>query len=494
VTRVLRAARASQAKRFALLVCIVFAAGIAYLASTQLTTVLTLAAGAACALFLYAVLRKPGIGLYALAASVPLLTISIHLGVSLYLHRIVLVMLLGIVYMRTSITGSAKLPRTTLHLCLAVLMAVITVSLLVAEDRLFGLRIAFIYLELILMFYAVALTMTRRRQVDTIIVVMIVVGTLLAAYGVLQVAGPFLGIDTSLHFLDGLPAVHWKHRLGTHWATDTGFPRAWGTLPESNLFAGYLVSLMSLTGCITFLTREKGTERVGSLFFTLALMLLSLGFVLAFSRSGLVGLIGSVFSIALVYPQSLKSKKLYAVLVVLIVFLLCANLAMSALLSRSLLDVFVDRLARILQPGDVNIAAHTMTMQIAIDAFKTRPILGFGIGNLQSFYSTTFQTAVPGAHSDFLQFLAETGIVGFIAQVSVMAAVIGYLLGTLRRLGKGTREYAITLGFLSGYIGMLFGNLFYSYYATAFVWFFTAVGVNTARIFRKDLLGAEGAR
>jgi len=474
-------------------ICVLLGSGAGYVAVEGSVVGLIIAAGALLALMLYAILKSPVLGIYLLALSVPLVEISVHIGVSLYLSRLALLITLGSILLRGSTIGTFRLPRTALHFLLLMLIAVLSASLLVAEDQSFGARILFIYLELVLTFYTLVLVLKRPRQVEIVVTIMIITGTLLALYGGFQVGGHLLGIDTRIPFLENLPAVHWKHRLPVGLGRDFGFPRARGTLGESNIFAGYLLSLLPLSGCMAFLTKERARSRVYRLL-PLFFLLLAGAFVLTFSRSGLVGLIGSILAILAVYPRVLSERKVWFVCIALIVGLVLANIAMSAIFSRPLIDLVVDRLSRILNPQDVNIAAHRMTLEIALEAFSRRPLLGFGLGNLGNFYSPTFQVSVPGAHSDFLQFLAETGIIGFSTQVAVMAAALLYLWSALRKVEPGTRWHATLLGFFSGYMGMLFGNIFYSYYASEFLWFFMAVGVAVAWLVHNGVIGGSVGR
>lgn len=94
----------------------------------------------------------------------------------------------------------------------------------------------------------------------------------------------------------------------------------------------------------------------------------------------------------------------------------------------------------------------------ALHMFRQRPVLGWGLGTFptvypqfRSFYTNFFVNA---AHDDYLQFLTETGLVGF-------AVILWFLLvlyrAALRKIGDWTSDItsAVTLSCTLGFTGIL---------------------------------------
>jgi O-antigen ligase len=104
--------------------------------------------------------------------------------------------------------------------------------------------------------------------------------------------------------------------------------------------------------------------------------------------------------------------------------------------------------------GGVRLAIDRDALRMALK----RPALGWGLGTFKtvypqfrSFYSNFFVNA---AHNDYLQLLAETGVLGF-------AIMIWFLLALWRRSNKKLANWsanvngAVTLGALIGCLGIL---------------------------------------
>jgi O-antigen ligase len=94
--------------------------------------------------------------------------------------------------------------------------------------------------------------------------------------------------------------------------------------------------------------------------------------------------------------------------------------------------------------------------------FGQRPILGWGLGTFpvvypefRSFYTNFF---VNEAHNDYLQVLAETGLVGFAITVWFLAVLYGRVR---RKLGNWTSNMsaAVTLACTLGITGILVHSL-----------------------------------
>jgi len=80
--------------------------------------------------------------------------------------------------------------------------------------------------------------------------------------------------------------------------------------------------------------------------------------------------------------------------------------------------------------------------RVAVDAFRARPLLGYGAGTYELYYAShgTPDNSVTDAHELYLQTLAELGIVGF---VPLAIAVLGVLLLLARRIrGPDRAAYA----------------------------------------------------
>lgn len=103
---------------------------------------------------------------------------------------------------------------------------------------------------------------------------------------------------------------------------------------------------------------------------------------------------------------------------------------------------------------------------VALDVFKEYPLLGAGVNCFEAGYKSigfafppSFDPPIPHPHNIYLQFLAETGIVGAAAAA---AFLFGLLIHTGRRIRARAREgspdpgrWAPAAGFWAAYLGYL---------------------------------------
>lgn len=114
---------------------------------------------------------------------------------------------------------------------------------------------------------------------------------------------------------------------------------------------------------------------------------------------------------------------------------------------------------------------------------KMRPIVGSGLGT----YSKTYQSLSPGwflryAHNEYLQTLAETGIVGFIPFVAVLGAII-FAAYKAAFKPRDSTTLPLELGLFVGILGFILQSSFdFLWHIPALVMtFFALVGLVEAR-------------
>lgn len=142
-----------------------------------------------------------------------------------------------------------------------------------------------------------------------------------------------------------------------------------------------------------------------------------IAFLMVMSRSLTSLLMFSVFIIALIAPKLNLLRLIGGVLCIVLIFYLFASTEfghekLNALLETPLFNPDLDISRTILLSfGDGNSANWRIAQwSFLIDAWKQSPLLGYGLGTSQ--YITYFQNY---AHNDYLRFLAETGIIGFVS-------------------------------------------------------------------------------
>lgn len=155
---------------------------------------------------------------------------------------------------------------------------------------------------------------------------------------------------------------------------------------------------------------------------------------------------------------SLKNKK-YLILCLAVI------VASGAILSNN--RVFVDRVKSITSTTNNSNNERLFIWQSAYTMFKDHPVLGVGLGQYKDNYQQKYilpqakEPYLTHAHNNFLQMLAENGIIGFAGFLTLIAGFIGY---SFRRFWKESNPYALMMSMstlalvLQGLTEYNFGN------------------------------------
>ena len=82
--------------------------------------------------------------------------------------------------------------------------------------------------------------------------------------------------------------------------------------------------------------------------------------------------------------------------------------------------------------GDIS-AGRFYLWSLALDAFRKKPVLGWGYGYFNStFWNDSLSIYYPGVHNDYLQWLCEQGIVGFVINIVAMICFFKLSVDELR--------------------------------------------------------------
>jgi hypothetical protein len=277
----------------------------------------------------------------------------------------------------------------------------------------------------VILFFLIVGAVNSRRQIKALIILLLGVALFEAVYGLWHFQS---------HFIWG-------------WKNPFYIGRLCGTFINSNHAAGYL-GMAILLGFGLFLAQEKsagpprGARRtqswlrfwsraenleplVARSFFFLPLLVLLVAFFFAASRGAILALgVGLTLMGVLWASQQAARWPLY---------LLAAFLAGVTLYSLWLGGATV--FARIMNLGD---PARYLAFWGSLDLFRQFPLVGAGLGAFDdlsySFVpSTLSQTRLTYAHNDWVQLLAETGLVGFIIGAGGWCLFYGHLIKQWRQ-------------------------------------------------------------
>lgn len=207
-----------------------------------------------------------------------------------------------------------------------------------------------------------------------------------------------------------------------------------GTFFNRTWYAAFLGAVLPYCIIRTFLIREKRVFWAG------AAILLFIGLVFSLSRGGWLAMIGFMFLLVFLFREHYR-KVIYLIFAGGMVIMLIL-----ALLLPELWSGIVERVETILmldsKVNRINIWSESL------NSLTCNPIVGVGIANIP----------VGSAHSNYLQILAEQGIVGLALFVTLLIAVFTMLYRRIKS-SSDIKEYVFGVGLLGSWTWFIIQGL-----------------------------------
>ena len=286
-----------------------------------------------------------------------------------------------------------------------------------------------------------------RKMLKRIVFIMIGIGLIEAAYGLIQALVPSMGV---------LWVDYVKDYLGT----------ARGTFINRNHFAGFIEMIWPLalgltlaqTGRMHSLKVALGSDRLNrQALMALVIIVLLLALILTRSRAGIFsGLIGfltfSIMARTGLKDAALQTRLLFGGIIVLLC-IFTMSIGVGPILDRFLI-IGGDGYSRM----DI--------WRDSLPIIKKYP-LGIGLGNYEYVFAVHNQSFISGktvthAHNDYLQLLIETGWIGFLAAIGGFIIFLGKSAKRIKELDfrKDPLKFYLAIGAFSGLISMTVHSLF----------------------------------
>lgn len=503
-TRVARGGKADQAVPLALLATAGAAGMIAGLVSTQLPAkvVFILLGGATLFAVIY---RYPllgvGVALFfnlTLPQAGPTWNLGIQVavagearGIHFNIHEIVMA-LTFVAWVLRSFTGKSEWKRSS-PISFAILLYVITNivacfvgiihggSILVMAFR-FVRTVVFVYV-----FFLVLNLVTTRRQVQGLLVIMMVCFTLVATFGLVQKA---IGQAKTEYIAEKVLS-----RLGypkdVNYVAGESEAQAYrinSTFLHPNVLGGYLVFALPFFVSLLSYAWRRGRRLIWFLLLVglgvnLSALFLT-GSRAAWVAAGCIALLYGAFGFAD------RRVWLTAATVILVTALVLVMLNPPEFVKKRFTSLSAREAAE----------ARMYQYRMAIDFFLEHPFLGLGMGmEGQRIVEANLRETWVAVENAFLTYLVSHGLVGFVFFLSLFI-VYWFCLYQARR---GSREdphlYFLCEAFLLGMVGYAVSNLFGAWLLFAIpmltlFWFFLGMGASLHNLYRFGEAGREASR
>lgn len=245
--------------------------------------------------------------------------------------------------------------------------------------------------------------------------------------------------------------------------------------PTANDFGAYLTAVIPYTFIFIFDKARQIKTKVtaGSLFILLFICL-----ILTVSRGAWFAFIASLVFVSLWIP-------LVGVLF-LVLFLL-------VFIGKPFYDLILkERVSNFFSFIDFSSSDRLIMWQTAWNMFLSRPWIGVGLftfmANFEKFCPVKYEYGIPYAHNCYLQIMAEIGIIGLVAFLSILCF---YFLKGIRVLNRGKRNFSwyVLLASLSSMLGycvqMVVDTSFFSLDLGKLFWLILGIGFAAMNLVEK---------
>jgi len=342
------------------------------------------------------------------------------------------------------------------------------------------------------LYFVVSNSMWEQNKIEKLLLVIIIIGTAMGAYGILQ----YIGIDF------------------TFWGGNIGRGQVFGLFGNVNYYAEYLILPLALViGLI--LSKERIFHRI---FLLIALIIMSIALFLTFTRGSYLAIAISIPAILFLYYRSSSNntnKQYYKKII--LYFLLFVIIALAVIYIPHPLNKENTPLGKLrnrvtiesLTSGS-SILRRVATWKFTWMMIEDYPILGSGVGTY-GYQSLKYQSdffaqgqnrdiyphgyAVQ-AHNEYLQIWSELGVIGLLLFLWIIFNYYRSILIHFKRMRE--KEKVITIGLAGGVtavlIDALFGFPLQLAASIALFWMFlsfTSAQINIANTREKMLISHE---
>ena len=361
---------------------------------------------------------------------------------------LVLVSMMSLLLM-ASITPDFKFKHYKINTWIFAFAIVITISALISISMAESIKIAMLMIAFVMFYFVIINVITSKKQLKTILYVLIIIAMLTAVYGIYQ------------YVFGDVYAQAW---LDDEMFEDIKM-RVYSTLENPNVYGEYLLLIVPII--FSLLWTEKGWKKKVFLFICFGVTGLAL--ILTFSRGCWLGIIFALAVLAIIIDR--RFIFLGIILLLLAPFLLP--------------DTIMNRFLSIGNMEDSSTSYRVYIWMGTLAMLKDYWISGVGMGitsfnTIYPLYSYN-NIVAPHSHNLYLQVIVEYGIVGFITMIGVMYNYFKELIISMR-----AKKNIVIGGLMSGMLGFLLQSMtdhtWYNYRVVLMFWMIIGISVVASKI------------
>ena len=413
------------------------------------------------------ILKRPEFGLAMIGFFLPFERIpSMELGGMTLKINHFLVIFVFIVFLISALAQKKLvIPKDPIRIFLLIFILSMTFSLGVAVDSSRSIQMIALMLLMYILYFMITLMISDKKILILVLKGVMWGATVVAFLGVFQFLGDKAGLPTTITLL----------RPGYDKST-FGFARVQALSQEPLYFANYifLPLMLGLVLALRGKLQRIFSRRLG----LVVLALLAINFLIAISRGAYIGA-AAVILVLLVTQAKLifKAKTVAAIVLVLIIVFGGVYLALAKSESRAL-DEFIAHVAVQDREEGESVVSRLNASTQALELFRDEPLTGVGSGNfgprVQGDPDDTPEGGWFIVNNQYLEILAENGIVGLLAFVVLITAIFARALFAIKK-SKDALFKAVLIGLSLALVGILVQYATFSTLYVFHIWF--AVGL-----------------
>lgn len=342
-----------------------------------------------------------------------------------------------------AITPNFKFRHYKINTWIVFFAMTVAISACISISMAESIKIAMLMISFVIFYFVIINVVTTKKQLLSILNVLVIVATLTAVYGIYQYMN---GDVYSKAWLDGEMFEEIKMRV-------------YSTLENPNVYGEYLLFIIPIIAALFW--TQKGWKK--KLFYLVCLGLTGIALVLTFSRGCYLGIIFAIFILAITID------KRFVLLGIL--FLLLSPFILP--------KTIINRFMSIGNMADSSTSYRVYIWMGTLAMLKDFWLSGVGMGitsfnTIYPIYSYN-NIVAPHSHNLYLQVIVEYGIVGFIVMCGVMYNYFKELFISMK-----TKKDILTGGLMAGMFGFLLQSMtdhtWYNY--RVFMMFWVIIGLS----------------
>jgi len=418
---------------------------------------------------------------------------SYYVGFSIRLPMLFITGTLFVLLIQSLIKGHFEVKYNQYYLILIILFLNYSLGAIWSINPVNVIRVSILYIFLFSLFLITIHVLNSEARMKCVLKYIVAVGIIGSLYGFYQIIAFVFGLPLRLPFTRYLK-YHEIYNIGltVFKLGNLRIPRINSTFNDPVLigsFAGMSLMILCSQYCLLYVQNSLSTTK--KLSFMLGFLILFSCVILTFSRSSWLGLFLGFVVLSLFLLKNDRTRKLmfkfFIVLLLIIVIVI--------LVYPPFKEMTIGRVTQAFDFSNISTAGHWKWLKVAIHAWSESPLFGVGLNNFGEFYARNYQATTQAmAHSAYLSFLAETGIIGLILEMALIFTILRHFLLALSHAKKLRDDnfYLMLVGLVSAYIVMLGSNITYHFYTQFYVWFFNGISVAVSSYVLNQRLKTNG--